>query len=213
MDTYQETFETWNQIAKIYEEKFMDLSLYNDSYDAFSNNLPPMAKVLDVGCGPGNISKYLLNKKPNLEILGIDISQNMVDLANKNLPKAKFQVMDFRNLNKLNMKFQGIICGFGLPYLSLEEIDDFIQQCYDLLSEEGILYISFVPGNTKNSGFITGMNGLRVYFNYHDSNRINEILKKNLFQHIQTMEVPFNKKDDSKEIHQILIATKYIHHP
>lgn len=208
MDAYQETFETWNQIAKIYEEKFMDLSLYNDSYDSFSNKLPPLAKVLDVGCGPGNISKYLLNKKPNLEILGIDISQNMVDLANKNLPKAKFQVMDFRNLNKLKMKFQGIICGFGLPYLSLEEIDDFFQQCYDLLSEEGILYISFVPGNTKNSGFITGMNGLRVYFNYHDSNRINEILKKNLFQHIQTMEVPFNKKDGSKEIHQILIVRK-----
>lgn len=31
---YQETFETWNKIAGLYEEKFMDLDLYNQSYDA-----------------------------------------------------------------------------------------------------------------------------------------------------------------------------------
>ncbi len=25
---YQETFQTWNKVAKIYEEKFMDLKIY-----------------------------------------------------------------------------------------------------------------------------------------------------------------------------------------
>ena len=35
MDKYQETFHTWNKLAKIYEDKFIDLDLYNDTYDDF----------------------------------------------------------------------------------------------------------------------------------------------------------------------------------
>ena len=35
MDKYQETFQTWNKVAEIYQDKFMNLDLYNDSYDVF----------------------------------------------------------------------------------------------------------------------------------------------------------------------------------
>ena len=35
MDKYQQTFETWNKIATIYQDKFMDLKLYDESYDFF----------------------------------------------------------------------------------------------------------------------------------------------------------------------------------
>lgn len=30
---YKETFEIWNKVASLYQEKFMNLDLYNDSYD------------------------------------------------------------------------------------------------------------------------------------------------------------------------------------
>lgn len=33
MDKYKETFETWNNVASMYHDKFMDLDLYNDTYD------------------------------------------------------------------------------------------------------------------------------------------------------------------------------------
>jgi tRNA G46 methylase TrmB len=54
---------------------FMNLDLYNDSYDAFcsllSQEKPP---ILEIGCGPGNITKYLLSKIPSAHWLGIDIA-------------------------------------------------------------------------------------------------------------------------------------------
>ena len=30
---YTETFETWNKVAALYQDKFMDLDLYNDTYE------------------------------------------------------------------------------------------------------------------------------------------------------------------------------------
>lgn len=35
MDKYQETFNTWNKIAEAYQDRFMNLDLYNETYDAF----------------------------------------------------------------------------------------------------------------------------------------------------------------------------------
>lgn len=35
MNNNQETYQTWNKVAKLYEEKFMDLALYDQSYDLF----------------------------------------------------------------------------------------------------------------------------------------------------------------------------------
>ena len=80
MDKYEETFETWDKVAYLYQEKFMDLDLYNETYDFICNSiLKDNARILDVGCGPGNITKYLLSKRPDFDILGIDISPNMID--------------------------------------------------------------------------------------------------------------------------------------
>ena len=37
MDRYTETFETWNKIATQYQDKFMQLDLYNYTYDFIIN--------------------------------------------------------------------------------------------------------------------------------------------------------------------------------
>ncbi len=118
MDRYKETFETWNKIASIYQDRFMDLDLYNDTYDYICNSVTkPNAKLLEIGCGPGNITKYLLTQRPDFDILGIDIAPNMIELAKKNNPSANFVVMDSRQINSLDKKYDGIIVGFCLPYL------------------------------------------------------------------------------------------------
>ncbi len=126
MDNYQETFETWNKLASLYQDKFMDLELYNESYDAFCNSIAKdNAKILEIGCGPGNITKYLLSKRPNYQIYGIDVAPNMIELARENNPTARFDVMDCRNISEINQDFDGIVCGFCLPYLSEGDGENF----------------------------------------------------------------------------------------
>jgi len=179
MDNFNETKNTWNKLANLYQERFMDLNIYNESYDLFIEKLlTKNSNILEIGCGPGNISKYLLSKNPNLNILGIDYSTNMVELAKINNPNAKYNVLDCRNLETINQKFNGIICGFCLPYLTPVECEKLILDCYLLLNTKGIIYLSFVEGNPLSSTFQTNSLGNRVFFNFHDLKLIIDLLEK-----------------------------------
>jgi len=78
----------FNKYASNYQDRYMNLELYADTLDTFIDILKKDdAKILDAGCGPGNISRYLLDRCPGLKILGIDISENMIALARKNKNK------------------------------------------------------------------------------------------------------------------------------
>lgn len=108
MDKYEETFETWNKVASLYQDKFMDLDLYDETYDYICKAIAKeKAKILEIGCGPGNITKYFLSKRPDFNVFGIDIAPNMIELAKKNNPTAKFSIMDSRKIDEIQEKYDG----------------------------------------------------------------------------------------------------------
>lgn len=207
MDRYTESFETWNKYASLYQDKFMDLDIYNETYDFFCNALPQNnPSVLELGCGPGNITKYLLLKRPDFNITGIDIAPNMIELAKSNNPAANFAVMDIRQINELHAKFDGIICGFCFPYLSEPESSKLIADCRDLLKNDGVLYLSFVEGNQNNSDFVTVSGSDRIYFYYHDADKLTVFLKDNNFENPKRFDVNYNRAGGQTEIHTIIIT-------
>ncbi|HZN13543.1 MAG TPA: class I SAM-dependent methyltransferase [Acidimicrobiales bacterium] len=60
-------------------------------------DLKPGTRVLDVGCGPGRHAYALAER--GIEVVGVDISQRFVDLANESAPAgATFQRADARAL-------------------------------------------------------------------------------------------------------------------
>lgn len=209
MDRYKETFETWNKVASLYQDKFMDLDLYNDTYDSICNLITKdKAKLLEIGCGPGNITKYLLSKRPDFNIFGIDIAPNMIELAKKNNPTASFAIMDSRQISDLGTKYDGIVCGFCLPYLSQTDSEIFISDCYNLLNENGQLYLSFVEGDPNKSDFQVGSSGDRTYFYFYNLDDLTEQLKKNNFEQIKVFKVDYKKAENEMDIHTILTAKK-----
>jgi len=52
------------------------------------------ARVIDLGCGPGNSTEILAERYPNAEISGLDNSQDMVEAARKRMPGVRFEVAD-----------------------------------------------------------------------------------------------------------------------
>ena len=206
-DRYTETHKTWNKIANLYEEMFMELELYNDTYKRFCELLPKSnASVLEIGCGPGNITRHILNINPRLKILATDISENMINLTKKNNPEVDVQILDCRNLNLINKTFNSIVCGFTIPYLSQSDCSKLISDCSKLLSKEGIIYISFVSGEYKKSGFISSSSGDRTYFYYHDIQKIKDELELNQLTIVDVIQKEHKKSDTVSEVHTIITA-------
>jgi len=209
MDIYKETFETWNKIASLYQDKFMDLDLYNDTYDFVCRSIDKAnPKILEIGCGPGNITKYLLSKRPDFDIFGIDIAPNMIELASKSNPTANFAVMDSRQIDEIKTKYDGIVCGFCLPYLSHSDSQKLIGDCYNLLNENGLIYMSFVEGDPNKSDFQVGSSGDRIFFYYHNLDDLKKQFVENNFEELQTFKVEYKKSETEIDIHTILTAKK-----
>lgn len=187
----------------------MELDLYNNTYDFICNSIPKeKAKLLEIGCGPGNITKYLLSQRPDFDIYGIDIAPNMIALAKKNNPTASFAVMDSRLIDKLEAKYDGIVCGFCLPYLSPTDSSKLITDCYNLLNDNGLLYISFVEGEPSKSGFQVGSSGDRSYFYFHDLNELKRQFTDNKFVELKIVKVEYKKSAFETDLHTVLTAKK-----
>jgi trans-aconitate methyltransferase len=209
MDTDKHTFQTWDQLASQYQDKFMDLDLYNDSYDLFCEEVvKPHAKILEIGCGPGNITRYLLFKRPDFKIEAIDTSPNMIKLAKANNPAAAFKIMDCREIDTLTLIADAIICGFCMPYLSKTDCIKFIKDASALLSCNGILYFSIIEDAYTKSHYETSSDGKHTIFvYYHEETYLLEALQQNGFQLIHLMRKHYPEKKGTAT-HLIFIAKK-----
>lgn len=201
----------FDKLADLYQQKFMNQDLYQDSFGLFCDLLKVKgAAVLDVACGPGNISKCLLNRRPDLQLLGIDLAPNMVKLAEINNPSAKFEVMDGRNISSLHSTFDGIMIGFCLPYLSKEEAIKMISDAAVLLNAGGVIYISTMEDDYDKSGFKKGSTGDEIFMHYHEGAYLIKALEENNFTILHTIRQPYPGEGDAAATDLILIAVKKI---
>jgi 2-polyprenyl-3-methyl-5-hydroxy-6-metoxy-1,4-benzoquinol methylase len=178
MDHCEISAGMFHKHAGLYREKFMDLTMYDEGYLEFCRWLKPArARVLDAACGPGNVARYLMSQRPDLDLLGIDLAPRMVELAQEAVPAARFALHDCRRLGALRRRFDGIICAFGLPYLSEPEAAAFIQTAAEILEPEGVLYLSTMLGRAEDSGAQKTTTGDEVFVYYHSENQILDLVR------------------------------------
>lgn len=210
MDKYQQTIDIYNQVASAYQDKFMDLDLYNDTYDQFCALIEKKdPKIFEIGCGPGNITRYLLKKRPDFKIEAIDVASNMIQLATENNPTADCKIMDCRQIDRITDRFDGIMCGFCMPYLSKEDCTKLIGDASILLNPDGIFYFSVIEDNYNKSDYETSSNGQHtVYVYYHQEDYLREALEQNDFEIIDLPRKSYPKPDGTTSTHLIFIARK-----
>lgn len=203
MDKNKLAVNMFNKAAKLYEEKYMDVSSYSASLDLFCEKLGyNNADILELACGPGNITKYLKDKCPEYKILGTDLAPAMIELAKANCPSEKFQILDCREIAQLNKTFDAIISGFCFPYLNKEEVINFISAAKHTLNPEGLLYISKMHGDYKESGIKkTSTSGDEVYFYLHESAYLEQSLSRNGFEIIDLrIKADLTQKEEAADI-------------
>lgn len=209
MKDYQNTIQVYNQVAQHYEDKFMEATVYHHSYEKLLKRASlKHQKVLDAACGPGNISKYLLNKRADFSIVGIDAASKMIELAKKNVPQATFKVLDCRDIIKLNEQFDIIIFGFCFPYINKEDVFKSVEDAYQLLNKGGLLYISTMIGNyVLDSGSKSSSKGEHsMYMYFHERAYLIEAIQKK-FQILENFTQPY-QEGTKNDTDLFLIAKK-----
>lgn len=209
MDKTKIAVDVFNLRAVGYQEKYMDVSLYHNTLDIFLDNIhKPDAEILELACGPGNITRYMLDKRPSLKILATDLAPNMLELAMANNPGAVFQLLDCRNIAGINKKFDAIMCGFCLPYLSKEDTIQLINDASQLLLPGGILYLSTMEGDYSTSAWQTSSSGDKLFQYYHEAGYLTQALEHNGFNIIYLHRQEYPANTGSKVIDLIIIAQK-----
>jgi SAM-dependent methyltransferase len=209
MDHCAISASTFHKRADLYRDKFMGLTMYDDSYREFCELLRRgRPRVLDAACGPGNVSRYLMAQRPDLDLLGIDLAPRMVELACEAVPLAHFAVHDCRHLPDLQLRFDGIICAFGLPYLSREEATAFIRAAGQALEPGGVFYLSTMLGKSEDSGFQHCSTGDQVYINYQCEDEVMGSLQKCGFTLLKQSRLPSPSAAAKRTTDLIVIAKK-----
>ena len=179
MNRYQTTIKTFNNVAEQYWHKFKNFKLYEATYDWFCEHLPDgKFNLLEIACGPGNVSRYLLSKNPKASLLGIDLAPNMITLAKLHNPEAEYRVMDCRDISSLDQSFDAVMCGFCVPYLCWQDCQRLIQDISQLLHPGGLLYISTTAGDKTNEGYQGSESAAgAVYVHFHDIKALKHCIK------------------------------------
>ncbi|MDD2907128.1 MAG: class I SAM-dependent methyltransferase [Candidatus Gracilibacteria bacterium] len=136
----------YENFAKYYDKLMGDRSNYIVFIDRIiiQYNLNPK-NILDIACGTGKILSKL---NDNYTKYGVDLSENMLEIAKKNVVKGIFYKQDMRELHFDIMKFDFVTCLFD----SINHLVDFsdwekvFNKSYDLLNTNGIFLFDI---NTK----------------------------------------------------------------
>ena len=97
-------------------------------------------RILDVACGKGATTAYLLNYFPAENVNGIDISEKNMEFARQNAPGCEFQTMSATELNFPDNAFENIISVEAAFHFHTRET--FLQEAMRVLKPGGRLVLS-----------------------------------------------------------------------
>jgi ubiquinone/menaquinone biosynthesis C-methylase UbiE len=138
-----DTYKTFSNFYDLYVGK------YGDDFDFYKTYCKPSDKIIEVGCGTGRILEFFL--KQEYKIVGVDVSQEMLDKANEKLSKwintdsLKLVNHDF-TYYRFNDSFDKVLLTFYTFNYIISKPLDFLHNIYNSLNENGLLLMDlFYP--------------------------------------------------------------------
>lgn len=114
--------------------------------------LKPGFKVLDVGCGFGNLLEFL---PKNISYVGIDISQNYINYVKKRYnSKGRFICADVTKLGLNREKFDVIFINSLFHHLPNNDVEKLLKSLLDLIKKETVV-VSADNVYLKNQSFLS----------------------------------------------------------
>ncbi len=207
-DKIAETIDTYNNIVEEYIDYFNSKDLHGNvqfqkEIDVLVNNLENGSKILDVGTAIGDYPKYLTEKcNKDFEVIGVDSSKNMINVAMKNAPKANFQVMDMRSLNFPDNSFNAIICLATLIHVDDNTAIKVLEKFDSILKNNGVIIINVmehINGNKEIYEKEPFNPKYNTYFNRYSKSFFIDWFKNRNYEILNVFDNPIFNSEKVKE--------------
>ncbi|MCI0393622.1 MAG: class I SAM-dependent methyltransferase [Chloroflexi bacterium] len=139
----------YDPIAEEYAEKFFH-ELEHKPFDRellthFAELVRALGPVCDLGCGPGQIARYLHDQ--GLDAFGVDLSPAMIEVARRLSPGLRFEQGDMRALPAADAAWGGIAAFYSLIHIPRQSMVATLQELRRVLRPGGLLLLSFHVGH------------------------------------------------------------------
>jgi ubiquinone/menaquinone biosynthesis C-methylase UbiE len=115
--------------------------------------IPPGARVLDVGSGSGIVARYLAENHPGVQVVGCDLSDQRVARARdaaRALENLEFRGEDVLRLRFADASFDVVVCRFVLEHLAPATRPQALAEIARCLAPGGQLCVIDVDGAFTN---------------------------------------------------------------
>lgn len=103
--------------------------------------------VLEVGCGTGRITEHL--HRLGLEVAGMDLSPNMIEVARREYPHLRFGVGSMEALDAGDSSLAGIVAWYSIIHTPPQQLSAIFDELHRVLVPEGLLLLAFQAGNER----------------------------------------------------------------
>jgi SAM-dependent methyltransferase len=114
--------------------------------DQFAESVRGCGPVCDMGCGPGQVARYLHER--GVEVSGVDLSPVMVEHARRLNPEIAFKQGNMLSLEVDDEAWAGIAAFYSIIHIPREELVSAFQELKRVLRPGGLLLLAFHIGDT-----------------------------------------------------------------
>lgn len=184
---------TYSEIADKYTQQYFDDLSDTPWIDKLLSKAKKGSLILDVGSGPGQFTKYMIDK--GYQVLGIDLTDEMLQIARRKVPEGDFRKMDMRQLDFKPGTFDGILAAYSLIHIPTQEIPRTLNEFFRVLKPKGYVLIIVQRGNSDQVVSEPLKEGEKIFMNFFTRQRIKNYLKEAGFAIIKIDEESLDDPD------------------
>ena len=140
--------QSYDRLAAEYARRlFGELAgkpLDREVLDRFAARVRGEGEACDVGCGPGQVARYLHER--GVEVCGLDLSDGMVEQARRLNPGIAFRQGTMLRLDFADETLAGITAFYSLIHIPRKEVVRALAEFKRVLKPRGLLLLAFHIG-------------------------------------------------------------------
>ncbi len=140
---------SYDAAARVYAEHVADelaqKPLDRHLLNRFAEAVRGKGTVADLGCGPGHVAGYL--REQGVDVLGIDLSPEMVRCATELNPGLDFCVGDFFALDLPEASLAGAVAFYAIVHLKPSELGTAMAEFRRVVVPGGVVLVAFHIGD------------------------------------------------------------------